>query len=152
MDKLNSHNNEKSEELIRSFMQFKQIDWERNTVEGYKPSEMRVLICIDEEARQSIPEIKVTAISKILRVSPPSITPLLNKLEMEGLVERRMDASDRRVVLVRLTKAGKDVALKGRESFVQTFSKLYEFLGEEDSKELARLLTKTYIFFSEKDM
>ncbi len=130
-------------------MQYKQLDWEKKSVDGYKPSEVRVLICIEHEALQVNSETKVSDISKILKVTPPSITQILNKLEREGLVERRMDTNDRRVVLVKLTKEGKNIARKGKNNFIKMFHELHDYLGDEDSQELARLLTRTFTFFSE---
>lgn len=46
-----------------------------------------------------------------LGLSPNAITPLLDRLEKSGLIQRRRDADDRRVVHVDLTDAGS--ALEG---------------------------------------
>lgn len=86
-----------------------------------------------------------------MKVSTPSITQLLNKLEKDRLIERRMDNRDRRVVLVKLTSQGEVVAQEARNHFVQLFSDLTDHLGLEDSKELIRLLSNVYTFFDEKN-
>lgn len=148
---MESYSNESTRNLINAFRQFKQLDWQSKSIEGYNRSEVRVLISIKELKKLQEQEVKVSEISKALRVTPPSITQLLNKLEKDGLVARRMDENDRRVVLVRLTSKGEEIAQKGLEDFFNTFNNLVDALGEEDSEALATLLTKVFIFFSKKD-
>ena len=47
-------------------------------------------------------------------VSPPTITKIVEKLEAMGLIERRIDADDRRRILAATTKAGEDLLAEGR--------------------------------------
>lgn len=136
------------EKLIRAFTQFDKLDWEKKTIEGYKPSEIRVLTCIKENTQLST-EIKVSEISKQLKVTMPSVTPILNKLEQHNLITRRIDKNDRRVVLVTLTCEGEAVADAALAKLHHTFTLLEEYIGLDDSKELTRLLTKVYAFFNE---
>lgn len=137
--------------LIMAFMQFHKIDWQRK-IEGYKPSEIRLLICIQEAHGSLHHEMKVSEISKSLLITPPSVTQLLNKLEKDELITRRMDEQDRRVVLVRLTEKGKYIAEKGKEDFRRLFCNLVATLGDKESKELTQLLTKVYKFFNEDNV
>ncbi|MEH6941004.1 MarR family winged helix-turn-helix transcriptional regulator [Bacillus sp. JJ722] len=146
-----STSKEITNELIQAFLQFKKLDWQRKSITGNNPSEIRVLLCISNEAESSLNEIKVSEISKHLKVSTPSITQLLNKLEKDGLIKRRMDERDRRVVLVKLTSQGDVVAQEARDHFIQLFSDLTDHLGLEDSKELVRLLSNVYTFFNGKN-
>lgn len=141
---------ETTRELISAFIQLKKIRWEPKSVDGYNPSEVRMLLCIAEEAKAPGFEMKVSDISKKLRVTTSSITQLLNKLEKDGLVNRRMDSNDRRVVLVKLTEAGEIIANKARANFVNTFTQLSEHLGEKDSQEMTRMLNEVYTFFKKK--
>lgn len=136
------------QELIRVFTQFDKLDWEKKTIEGYKPSEIRVLTCIKQKT-QHTPEIKVSEISKQLNVTTPSVTPILNKLEQHALITRRIDENDRRVILITLTNEGKSIANSALAHLYQTFTQLEEYIGLDDSKELTRLLTKVYEFFNE---
>ena len=137
------------QELIQTFTQFDKLDWEKKTIEGFKPSEIRVLTCIKLKI-QSTCEIKVSEISKHLNVRMPSVTPILNKLEQHGLITRRIDEHDRRVILVSLTTEGETVANAALDHLHKTFASLRESIGLEDSKELIRILTKVYQFFKEK--
>lgn len=148
---MSNSSKEITRELIQTFLQFKKLEWQRKSITGNNPSEVRVLLCIWDEAESPLNEMKVSGISKRLKVSTPSITQLLNKLEKDRLIERRMDNRDRRVVLVKLTSQGEVVAQEARNHFVQLFSDLTDHLGLEDSKELIRLLSNVYTFFDEKN-
>ena len=46
-------------------------------------------------------------VAKRLRLPSNAITPLVDRLEAKGLVQRRRDQSDRRTVIVTATEAGK---------------------------------------------
>ncbi|MGI8492983.1 MAG: MarR family winged helix-turn-helix transcriptional regulator [Acidimicrobiales bacterium] len=50
-------------------------------------------------------ELSLGELATIERIAPPSMTRIAAHLEEIGLVERRVDASDRRVVRVALTEA-----------------------------------------------
>ena len=142
------NNDQSIRDLIQAFTQFDKLDWEKKTIEGYKPSEIRVLTCIKQKNKHT-PEIKVSEISKQLNVTTPSVTPILNKLEQHGLVTRKIDEHDRRVIQVTLTNEGESLAKSALDHLYQTFATLQGSIGLEDSKELIRILTNVYEFFNE---
>jgi DNA-binding MarR family transcriptional regulator len=94
--------------------------------------------------------IKVSEISKQLQVTSPTITQLLKGLEANGFVERRIDPNDRRAVGIILTEKGEMVTKQAADTFFTTLQGLIEFLGEEQSDELAELLSKVFRYFNEK--
>src|SRR5882757_9467147 len=47
----------------------------------------------------------------------PNVSRLLNKLMDKGLIKKDRDLSDQRVVYIRLTAEGENLAIKGRELF-----------------------------------
>lgn len=51
--------------------------------------------------------LPVTRLADWLGIGAPNATGLLDRMEQRGLVERARDAEDRRVVLVRMTDAGR---------------------------------------------
>ena len=95
--------------------------------------------------------MKVSEIGKQLGVTSPTITQLLKSLEAHGLIERNIDAIDRRVVGVRLTVKGTTVAQEARDAFLASIKGLVGYLGEEPSDQLAELLFKVFRYFSEKE-
>jgi DNA-binding MarR family transcriptional regulator len=139
-------------QLLSALMRFKRLHWHQQSIEGHKHSEMRVLMCIKEATNNSAsPEIKVSEIGKIMHVTSPTVTQVLNSLEASGLIERHIDPKDRRAVGVKLTSKGEMVVQKAREAFFASIRGLVEYLGEEQSNQLIDLLSKVYLYYSEKE-
>lgn len=59
--------------------------------------------------------ITVGEISARLLTEPGSLTPLLKRLEAEGLISRTRSSNDERVVHLHLTKAGRDLEQRARD-------------------------------------
>jgi DNA-binding MarR family transcriptional regulator len=86
--------------------------------------------------------VMISQISTKLEISNAATTQMVDTLELQGFVERSYDEHDRRITLVKLTVNGKS-ALKF--AFTQTtlfLDGLFEFLGEEDTQNLMRLIDK----------
>src|SRR5437588_5508793 len=122
-------------------MQFNRTELHQSFA-GCKPSEFGVLFIIKNGAKSESREMKVSDISKQLHVTSPTITQLLKGLEANGLVERRVDPTDRRAVGIMLTEKGEMVTQQAREAFYSSLNGLIEYLGEEQSDQLADLLAK----------
>jgi len=139
-----------AQKLMKSFMQFNKAEWHRRSVAGCKPSEIRVLFCIKKGMMHDISEMKVSEISKQLHVTSPTITQLIKGLETNGLIERNIDPTDRRAVGITLTGKGEMVTQRAMEAFSASLNGLTEHLGEEDSNQLAELLSKVFRYYSEQ--
>jgi len=139
------------QKLLSALIQLKRLGWQQRVIAGCKPSEIRVLFCVKEGTNANLPEMKVSEISKQLCVTSPTITQLLKSLEAHGLVERNIDAVDRRAVGVKLTGKGEMVAQEASNAFRSAMKGLVEYLGEEQSDQLAELLAKVFRYFSERE-
>ena len=53
--------------------------------------------------------ICVKDLSTLLKLEPPSLSPLLKRLEAAGLIDRRRDPTDERSLLITLTPPGQDL-------------------------------------------
>lgn len=145
------HKQTTTHQLMKSVIQFGRADWQNRTVAlGYKPSEITMLICIMNNVTSDHPGMKVSDISSILHVTSPTVTQLINRLETNELVKRTMDQKDRRAVRVNLTDKGEKTALKAKDVFAAYFTGLVEYLGEEQSIQLAELLSKATVYLKEK--
>ncbi|GLV59679.1 hypothetical protein KDH_65050 [Dictyobacter sp. S3.2.2.5] len=141
----------KAQRLLRAFMQFDKADWHQSTIEGCKPSEIKLLLCIKRQVKLTSHKMKVSELSRMLHVTSPTITQLLKGLEADGLIERENDPLDRRAVGVALTAKGELVTSRASEAFFASINGLIDYLGEEQSEQLAELLTKVYIYFNERE-
>jgi DNA-binding MarR family transcriptional regulator len=80
---------------------------------------------------------RITDLARAEGVAQPSMTVLVGTLERDGLVVRRGDSSDKRVVLIELTAAGADLIRGWRRAHAQALAQLIE---ELPSGEAAALL------------
>ncbi|MDX6235474.1 MAG: hypothetical protein QOG10_289 [Kribbellaceae bacterium] len=69
--------------------------------------------------------------------SQPSMTAMVSRLERQGLVERRRDPSDGRIVLVAITAAGQDMLRRRRAGRVAFLSSLMGALDPAEQRALA---------------
>jgi DNA-binding MarR family transcriptional regulator len=72
------------------------------------------------------------------QVTPPSMTRIVRNLEADGLVERRTDGSDKRVVFVRATERGRQMLIDGRRRRVDDLARRLSVVSEDDLQTLAR--------------
>jgi DNA-binding MarR family transcriptional regulator len=80
---------------------------------------------------------RITDLSVSEGITQPSMTSLVTALEKSGLVERRQDASDQRVVLVALTPAGAEYLRKRRQAGTEAFARLIAELPPTDAAAIA---------------
>jgi DNA-binding MarR family transcriptional regulator len=81
------------------------------------------------------------ALVKELVVENSSMTGLLDRLERQGLIERRPDPNDRRGVLIFLTQRGA-VARETIKTLVEELDqKIHEVVAKDDIKTLRRVMT-----------
>ncbi|MEU4507208.1 MULTISPECIES: MarR family transcriptional regulator [Streptomyces] len=83
---------------------------------------------------------RITDLAAVEGVTQPAMTALVRVMEESGLVERRGDASDKRVTLVCLTEAGASYARTRRQAGVHAFERLIgELTGDEVEALMAAL-------------
>lgn len=86
----------------------------------------------------------VKGIGKRLHLDSGTLTPLLKKLELMGLITRYRDSNDDRVVIAELTEAGKELKEKIIEVPEQVFCKV-DMSIEDASKLKASLDELLYV-------
>jgi DNA-binding MarR family transcriptional regulator len=87
-------------------------------------------------------ELNPTQLMRATMLSSGGTTKRLDRLAEAGLVERRLDPSDRRGVLVRLTPKGKAIIDKAVEAHVANEERLLRSLGPADRRALDDLLRR----------
>ena len=139
-----------SRDLFQLIKQFSRLRLQYGPVDGLKRSENELLMVLAINITADEQSFTVTEISNLLQITPAGVTHLINPLEEAGYIERLQDKSDRRIVRIRLTKEGTDIA-KALISDVQgNLADLVNHLGEEDSKTLIRLMYKSVEFFASR--
>ena len=80
----------------------------------------------------------VGQLAEVLGVSPPAATQLVDRLVEHGMVERRHDPADRRVVLVDYVPAMRDVARRLMEVCRRRLTAAMERLSDDAVRMFAR--------------
>lgn len=84
--------------------------------------------------------IKPSIISDVLNLSRVTVTVSLNNLEKEGLVERKLSNSDRRNIIVNITKKGREKVEEVRTIAYNFLEDMFKTIGEEKTKDLVEII------------
>jgi DNA-binding MarR family transcriptional regulator len=74
------------------------------------------------------------------QVRPPTMTRLAQALEREGLVDRRADPTDGRIVRIRATAKGRSLLARGRARRVETLAAYLGGVSAEDRAAVQRAI------------
>lgn len=80
------------------------------------------------------------ALTEQLHVVPGRMTDILKSLEAKGMIKRCKDKNDLRRVNVVITDKGRIEAEEKRQYISNEYQGLFRILGQDDTKELIRLL------------
>ncbi len=139
-----------AQELARTIGQFKRLSGHGNTQREIRPSEYFLLANLSYCNDLTTEGTKISDLSTRMQITPGAVTHMINSLEEGGYVERLQAAKDRRIVLIKLTDKGKKVVADMEAEFLDDLRGLVGFLGEEDSKDFIRILSRTLTYFKEK--
>lgn len=79
---------------------------------------------------------RLTDLAVVEEITQPSMTSLVTQLEQLGLAERLRDRVDARVVLVAITRAGRQLLRKRRRVGAEALMELIDKLDEQDAADL----------------
>jgi DNA-binding MarR family transcriptional regulator len=89
----------------------------------------------------------ISELSNLVHLPLPNITSIINRLAKKGIVKRRQDSKDRRIVRVFLTDKGKKMRFEFMKKRVREVENSLGMLSEKDQKALFNALeTATRIF------
>lgn len=84
--------------------------------------------------------VRMTDVSRFMRITKPAATQAVNRLVERGFVERVSDESDRRVVYIQPTQAGKEFFQRELEIKLGFIDHVVERMGEDNANRLVELL------------
>ena len=135
-------------ELGRTLDQFRRLKISNSNQESkLKRSEQHVLLLIDNLSKKQ--SVNPSSVSNEMDVTMAAITHHINSLESQGLLVRTIDDNDRRAIKIELSEKGKQVVAKLKRTHKKKLNELIEFLGEEDSELLIKLIQKIFTHVSE---
>jgi len=102
-----------------------------------RPVEYTVLSLINNN-----PDINQKRLGQSIKVSPPNLATLLDKLQSDGLVIRQRNPDDRRSQILALTLKGHALCLKAEQAAIKADAT--PMLSESERQQLTTLLTKIF--------
>ena len=94
------------------------------------------LLNIDKDGTPS------TKLGPKMGMEPRSLTRMIKSLENNGLIERKSDSKDKRLVKLFLTKKGRELRKKAREYVIHFNETIYENIDQKDIKTCFEVLKK----------
>ncbi|MQA85333.1 MAG: MarR family transcriptional regulator [Streptosporangiales bacterium] len=85
------------------------------------------------------------ALASSALITSGAMTSRLDRLERAGLLERRPDPSDRRAILVRLTPAGEELAVRTLDAVLAADRRFLDPLSPDDRKAVAAALRRLLV-------
>ena len=104
----------------------------------------RLLLRLYMEEKQGRANVSPTYLSGTQNVSKNTISSLLRTLEDQGLIERSLDADDRRQFNIRLSATGRDPIRNSMPEHVQFLNQLISDLSSEEQSQLTDLLVRLH--------
>ncbi len=107
---------------------------------GLSPNQIKMMHLIFHR-----PGISQTLVAERLAVTTASISTSVRELEAQGLIERRANPDDARVMLLHLAPFGEEIFAQLFASFTNTFADLLKVLPTDDQQQLVELLEQALI-------
>ncbi len=89
-------------------------------------------------------------LGKMMNVSTPRITTILNKLEAKNLIERKISPEDRRNVFITLSNEGRKMAAEKKAQQEKLIQTLVSRVDEQDIQAFIRVLDALEIVIDEQ--
>lgn len=106
--------------------------------------QVQALAYLNEHASSTVSEL-----AQALQMSSSAIAQFTDRLADANLVTREPDVSDRRIVRLMLTEKGKKESAEVRKKMFEKMSKVFDYISEDNLKELLRIHNK--ILYSLED-
>ena len=130
------------EQFFTSILHFRKLESALSSECEMQMNEMVILHSIAGTCSRECPcmNLDVPKIQKMLHISKPAISYILNGLEKKNYITREIDPKDRRKVSISATPEGKTAAEESMKRYDELWSEILMQCGEENMKELIRLI------------
>jgi len=91
---------------------------------------------------EQIGDLSLSELSDKIRAQNSTVTGIIDRMEREGLVTRERSKEDRRVVYIKLTTKGRDLAQEIPIEPMEIFKGALESLSATEVRDLMKILTK----------
>lgn len=124
-------NSEDNLKLTRAMSLLRRVHVRSQRLTDMDHREFHLLVSIASR-QNSAGGITIGELAEMYNVSKPAISNLIKEKEEKGFVERQTDKSDRRVVWVKLTDAGKAELERAKRYWEELGEKIEQKFGEKN--------------------
>lgn len=131
--------------MLRAFQSTQDVIKQDMTKYGLNPTEFAVLELLYSKGEQQIQHI-----GKKILLSSSSMTYVIDKLEQKGHIERKPNATDRRVIFAHITEKGKKFMEEAFPLHEKMITELFSVLTEEELETVIPLVKKVGLTAAEQ--
>ncbi len=124
----------------RAFLNIAALFSERMEKYALRPVDYTTLTLVNTN-----PGITPKRLAQAINVAPPNLGPLLERLALRGLLERRPNPSDKRSQVVVLTDEGRALCARADKTAAQLENEATSMLTQEERAVLLHLLQKIFL-------
>ena len=104
-------------------------------------SELSVLKVLCEGEKEN-KKMNITELASLLKMSKSAVSQLVSKLEKKGFVKRKLNLFDKKINYISISDEARIGYEHNQVKYSEVVKQVVGQMGEEDSKELSRLLEK----------
>ncbi|MDO4467300.1 MAG: MarR family transcriptional regulator [Bacillota bacterium] len=105
----------------------------------YRFKDLRIFVYI---LKSDNSQVMMSELSDYLNITPAAVSQLIQKYEDSGYVKRVRSNKDKRKVFIQVADPVKEVILKEWELRKNNIIEFLDYLGDEDTEAIYRILTK----------
>ena len=91
---------------------------------------------------EALGDLSLSRLSEKIRAQNSTVTGIVDRMEVGGLVARTRSATDRRVVHIKLTEKGAELAAEVKVEPIAILRDALASLSRDEARDLLRILTK----------
>jgi DNA-binding MarR family transcriptional regulator len=141
-------NNKTIEQIISLFFTTSRLIYkqskDKDRPDFFSFLQLEVLNYIKENKKPLMKEV-----AGFLSITPPSATPLINRLVKLGMLERCSDKDDRRAIRLSLTPKGQEMLKKEFKKVTDRMRKTLMMLNNKEQKNLVEIFQKLQKVYSD---
>lgn len=112
----------------------------------YRFKDLRVFVFILKSKNS---QVMMSELSDYLNITPAAVSQLIQKFENNGYVKRVRSEDDRRKVYIQVEEPVKETILAEWENRKTALMRFMDYIGEEDTEAIHRILSKLKDFSKE---
>lgn len=144
-------NDELAKKLVDAIIEFRNCKIHKHMhthMNEFTHSQKMVMFILHDLSKDGI--VSLSDLRNSIKLAPSTLTPIITSLENDGYIVRNIDKEDRRNIYLHLSQKGVEYTRK-INSDIENIAKDYiDFIGEEDSEQLIKIILKSMDFFKER--